>query len=301
MGPRVQRLGYIAMNVVELEACADDACTIMGLATVERSNDRVLLTSNTRRAEWILHRATENRFRSIGLEAVDAQAVGEAEERAERAGLAILARRPSLDCIERAVTFATSEGHVFEVHTPMPRDQKQRHNGPGIHPRCVDHVNLAAADPQQTCRELTDALGLRTSDMTTGHEITWLRAADGRHHTVGVIKGRSGMHHVSWEFAEFSDFRRLGDILDASDRCIVWGPGRHGAGDNIFAYYVDAGGFLIECTAEMEIIDDPGFQPRIVDPGENLSNYRLVNRWGQLPPARWLQHHDDFAAPRAAA
>ncbi|MDO9413890.1 MAG: VOC family protein [Pseudolabrys sp.] len=299
MQPSIYRLGYVAMNVANFDECVREAQEVIGLNTVEAGKDRALFTSNQRHAEMILHRAAANEFRAVGLEAYDVAAVDRIAEKAKAAGLKVISTTPSLPVIERSVTFMTSEGHVFEAHTPMPRDQSRRYAGGGIHPRCVDHVNLAASDPAKIAGELRAVLGLKLSDRTTGDEIVWLRAGDNRHHTVGLLKGKTGMHHISWEFAGFSEFRRLGDLLDTMGRRIVWGPGRHGPGDNLFSYYVDAGGFLFECTAEMEIIDDLGFQPRpAVDPGENLSNYRVVNRWGQLPSAEWMGHHNNFAAPQ---
>jgi hypothetical protein len=36
----------------------------------------------------------------------------------------------------------------------------------------------------------------------------------------------------------------------------VWGPGRHGPGNNVFAYYVAPFGAVIEYTAEVERVDD---------------------------------------------
>jgi catechol 2,3-dioxygenase len=298
--PLVYRLGYVALNVADLGSCVDDALHVLGLSLVERSSSRALLTSNTRHAELVLQRADRNEVRCIGLEALTPDAVALVAKNAREAGLTVISEMPSLPRIERSVTFATSEGHVLEVHTPMPRDRQPRYVGPGIHPRCIDHVNLAAADPERITGELQRVLGLRLSERTSGYELVWLRAGDGRHHTVGILKGAVGIHHYSWEFAGFSDFKRLGDALDALDRCIVWGPGRHGAGDNLFSYYVDAAGFMVECTAEMEVIGDPDFQPRIVDPGENLSNFKVVNRWGALPSKAWMTHHTSFAVPTIA-
>lgn len=295
----VYRLGYVAMNVANYDECIDDAINVAGFNLVDRNDERALFTCNTRHAEMMLYRAPKNEMRAIGFEAYDEDSVAEVAERVRKAGLKIVTEKPSLPVIDRAVTFLSSEGHVFEVHTPMPRDRALRYVGPGVHPLCVDHVNLAAVDAARLAQELSDTIGLKVSERTTGDELVWLRAGDGRHHTVGILKGRSGIHHYSLEFGDFADFRRLGDNLDTLGRRIVWGPGRHGAGDNLFAYYKDAGGFMVECTSEMEVINDVGFQPRTVDPGENLSNYRVVNRWGQLPSAEWMEHHTVFAAPSA--
>jgi hypothetical protein len=46
----------------------------------------------------------------------------------------------------------------------------------------------------------------------------------------------------------------------------------------------------------MEVIDDSqGFEPRVIDVPPDLSNPKVVNRWGALPPPAWIQHHSDFA------
>ena len=296
MRPLVHRLGYIALDVADLGEAVDDALDVAGLSVVERTESDALLTSNTRHAELALHQADASAVRRIGLEALSVQDVEAAEAGIKGAGLRILGDVPSLPTIERSVTFATSEGHVFEVHSPMAKDRPIRYPGAGVHPRCLDHVNLSAEDPVNVARELIGALGLAMTERTTGHELVWLRAGDGRHHTVGIVKGRTGLHHYSWELADFADFKRLGDVLEALDRVIVWGPGRHGCGDNVFAYYVDAGGFMVECCSEMEVITDPHFHTRVVEPGENLSNYKAVNRWGALPSQRWISHHTDFTS-----
>ncbi|RWE98271.1 VOC family protein [Mesorhizobium sp.] len=300
MRPMVQRLGYVALNVADIDIAIEDACTVAGVRVVERENGRALLTSNQRHAELILYASNSDSVRSIGLQAHNVDVVAAVRRRAEQAGLTVLSERPSLPCIDRSVTFATSEGHIFEVHTPIPLTQPVRHTGPGIRPRCLDHVNLSSRDSEAISNELQTVLGLRQSERTTGHEIVWMRAADNRHHTVATVKGPSGLHHFSWEFASFDDFKRLGDTLDAQGRFLVWGPGRHGAGDNLFACYIDRSGFLVECIAEMEVIEDENHQARIADPGENLSNPKVVNRWGALPPRLWTEHFVPFAPPITA-
>ena len=37
---------------------------------------------------------------------------------------------------------------------------------------------------------------------------------------------------------------------------IAWGVGRHGPGDNVFAYFIDPVGIVIEYTAEVLQVDD---------------------------------------------
>ncbi len=37
---------------------------------------------------------------------------------------------------------------------------------------------------------------------------------------------------------------------------IQWGPGRHGPGNNLFNYFIDPFGVVIEYTAEVEQVDE---------------------------------------------
>ena len=301
MKPLVTRLGYVSLGVVDPEKAAQDTANILGARVVDRSDGRILMSANDRHAELVLFKASENRIHCCGLEAADGDAVEAVQRRCEEAGIPVISRTPSLPCIEKSVTFATTEGHVFEVHTPMPADRPLRYHGAGVHPKCIDHVNFTAVDPALWAREMELSCGFLMSQRTAGYEITWMRAADGRHHTIAAVKSsHTGVHHISWEFNSFQDFKKLADSLIVEDRTLVWGPGRHGAGDNLFMYFKNASGFLIECIAEMEVIHDDSMEPRVVDPGENLSNWKVVNQWGALPPVEWVEHFNMYARPDIA-
>lgn len=290
MRPLVQRLGYVAVETANPAGVVEDAINIVGARVIEETDDRIILSANSRRAEFVVYKAASSALRRIGLETIDADAVDEIERRAIAAGLKLLSKTPSLPFIEKSVTIEGSEGHVYEAHTPVPMDQPLRYHGPGVHPKCVDHINLTALDPQSWAEEMNAVFGLLLSERTTGYELNWMRGADGRHHTLACVKSVGpGIHHLSWEFNSFQDFKNLGDAMIPESRRLVWGPGRHGAGENLFLYFRDKGDFLIECIAEMEVIYDENAPVKIADPGENLSNWKVVNQWGAPPPIEWVE------------
>lgn len=296
MRPLVRRLGHVSVKSTNPEKLARDMSNHLGTREVGRDGDTILVSSNERHAEFIIHPADHDGLCQTGLEAISVEAIDEVRSRAETAGLKVLSTRPSLSCIEKSVTFATSEGHIFEVHTPLPLDRPLRYIGPGVHPLCIDHVNFTAIDPKTWAEEMNAAGGFLLSQRTTGYEISWMRAADGRHHTIAAVKSAApGVHHISWEFNAFEDFKRLGDSLIVEGRRLVWGPGRHGAGDNLFLYFKAPGDFLFECISEMEVIHDEDMETRVADPGENLSNWKVVNQWGALPPMEWIEHFTPLA------
>lgn len=295
MEPLVRRLGYVALDVRDLDTAIEDAISISGVRLIERRADHAILSANRSRAELVLHRAKKDGVHAIGMEATSLEALTEIGIRARKAGLKILSEKPALDFTAAGLAFITREGHVIEAHMPIPEDQPRRYVGAGIHPSRICHVNLASTNPFALHTTLGEVLGMRLSERTEGCELMWLRAGDGRHHSIGIAKSAtSGLHHFAWEFAQFSDFMRLGDTLDAQGRLIVWGPGRHGCGDNLFAYYVDSAGFLVECSAEMEIILDDR-PAKVISCPPDLSNIKVVNRWGAPPPREWIEHHSPFS------
>ncbi|MFC9442985.1 hypothetical protein [Brevibacterium sp. NPDC056947] len=297
MRPLVQRLGYVTVESADPEGLAQDTADKIGARVVERAEDgTILMSSNQRHAAYIIKQADGNRHAQCGLEAVSADAIDEVRRRCEEGGLEVLTTTPSSEAIEKSVTFVTSEGHVFEVHTPMRHDRALRYKGPGMRPKGLDHVNFTAADPERWTHEMNVSCGFLLSERSTGHEIAWLRGADGRHHTVAIVASDvGGLHHTSWEFNSFQDFRGIADSLIPDERRLTWGPGRHGAGDNLFMYFTNSSDFLIECIAEMEVIDDIYAEPRVVDPGENLSNWKLVDLWGSRPPIEWVEQNTALA------
>jgi len=296
MKPLVNRLGYVSVETTDPERLAQDTANVVGAREVGRENGAILMSSNERHAEFIIYKGKESVVRAVGLEAASLEAIGQVKKNVEAAGLRVLSTTPSLAGIEKSVTFATSEGHVFEVHTPMANDRQRRYAGPGVHPKCLDHINFTAENPSLFAEEMAATCGFILGERTSGYELSWLRAGDGRHHTIAAAKEASGVHHISWEFHSFEAFKGLGDNLGLEGRRLIWGPGRHGAGDNLFLYYKDAAGFLIECIAEMEVILDTEREARVCDPGEGLSNWRVLNQWGALPPLEWIRHHNRIKA-----
>ncbi|MCY1250533.1 hypothetical protein D9M72_641810 [compost metagenome] len=74
-------------------------------------------------------------------------------------------------------------------------------------------------------------------------------------------------------------------------RELIWGPVRHGAGNNIAAYFVEPSGNVIELYTDLEQIYDSTRPPVVWGEDENWynmwSNYRPVNfRAHGLMPAR---------------
>jgi catechol 2,3-dioxygenase len=111
--------------------------------------------------------------------------------------------------------------------------------------------------------------------------LTFIRC-NSDHHSVAFHPGeRASLHHIAFEMADIdSVMRGTGRMRDAGHP-IEWGLGRHGPGNNVFAYFVGPDDFVIEYTAEIEQVTDatPVRAPRdwAYPPGHS-------DLWGATPP-----------------
>jgi hypothetical protein len=288
----------VKINTNAMESVVHEATELLGLRVTHADSRQTWLSANGRAAELVLVDASDNAAHTIGLEALTADAVREAESRVEGVGCRILSREPSLDCMAAGVTFATPEGLRFEIHTPV-RDTLygRRYPSHGVAPNRLDHLNLLSPDPAATVRQLEAIGGMKLSERMADDSLLWMFGGNRQHHILGIVRGTVGLHHDSFELKEFSDYLKLGDLLDRFDKQMLWGPGRHRPGDNTYAYYVDPSGAMIECSGSMALIaDDEGFVPNVITNLARPGNVRAMNVWGTPAPLEWREFRFPFAA-----
>jgi len=294
----VHAIGHMKINTAVADAVVREATEILGLRVTHRDDHQTWLSSNGRAAELVLVHAGENSAHTIGLEALTIDAVRAAEARIETVGCTVLSRQPSLPCMAAGVTFATPEGLRFEIHTPI-RDEiyGRRYPTTGVGANRMDHINLISPDPAATRRQLEAIGGLRLSERLVNDSLSWMYGGNRQHHILGLVKGKVGLHHVSFEFLDVSQFVRLGDTLDRFDKQLLWGPGRHRPGDNLYSYFADPSGAMIECSSGMALVaDDASFTPNVITNLERPGNVRAMNVWGTPAPLEWREFHFPFAA-----
>lgn len=277
----IRQMGYVVISTPDPESSARDLSEIVGLKVTERTPSTVYMSSNDRRCEVAYVRGTETGIIGIGLEAMDAASVDEVARRAVSDGMEIISDRASIDGIEHAARFATPFGPVFEVHTPVARNQPVRHIGPGARSKRLEHVNVRVNDTKGFMDFALGTLGMKLSDRTTNNELAWYRAWDGYHHTLAVGEG-DVFHHYAFDAYAIEDLVQIADTLLLKQRSLLWGPGRHGAGENIFTYYRDPNGCAVETSVGLARIEnDLLYEARVwsLDPESGLRNL-----WERSPP-----------------
>lgn len=291
----IRQMGHVAIATPDPEGSARDLAEVVGLRVTDRRDGGIFLSSNQRHHEVSFRAGVHREVLAIGLEAMDEAAVDEVARRVKSDGLVVLDDRPLGPGMDRAIRFVAPFGAVFEVHTPVRRDQTERYVGPGSRPKRIEHVNLKAPDTALVRDFVTGVFGMEVSDRTSGGEFMWFRGWDGYHHTIAVFKGEACLHHYAFDFHALQDLAGIAETLVLKDRMLLWGPGRHAAGGNVFTYYVDPDNCLVESSVGMDRIEnDTFYEARTWEFTANLKG-RWINQWGSPPPADFAEYGLPFA------
>jgi catechol-2,3-dioxygenase len=111
--------------------------------------------------------------------------------------------------------------------------------------------------------------------------MAFLRCNDDHHAVVLADSGVNGLNHIAFMMPDLeSVMRGAGRMIDHGYP-IGWGVGRHGPGNNIFAYFLDPFGIVIEYTAEVLRVDD---SYRVRGPDDWTWPPGRTDHWGIAPP-----------------
>jgi catechol 2,3-dioxygenase-like lactoylglutathione lyase family enzyme len=118
----------------------------------------------------------------------------------------------------------------------------------------LTHVNLNSSNVAVAQRFFEHVLGFTLSDRSREH--AFIRCNADHHSIVLADYGVNGLNHIAFLMPDIeSVMRGSGRVIDAGYP-IAWGVGRHGPGNNVFAYFIGPFGFIIEYTAEILQVDD---------------------------------------------
>ena len=103
-----------------------------------------------------------------------------------------------------------------------------------------------------------DVLGFRMSDTTDFMD--FLRCCED-HHSIAVARSEGAcLNHMAYELPNMDGLMRGTGRMKKSGFEMGWGVGRHGPGDNVFAYFVEPNGFVTEYTTGMEQVKDDKYE-----------------------------------------
>jgi len=136
---------------------------------------------------------------------------------------------------------------VVENETVEPIADRER-------PIQLTHAVLNTADQDAVERFAVEKLGFIVSDRTA--HMRFLRC-NRKHHCVAYAKAAlPSLNHIAFEMSGVDAVMRGIARLREAGYEAVWGPGRHGPGNNVFGYFIAPYGGVIEYTAEVSEVGD---------------------------------------------
>lgn len=130
------------------------------------------------------------------------------------------------------------------------------------YPRKISHVVLNTPDMDGMQDWYETMLGFRTSDYSAD-QMVFLRCGSD-HHAIALVRAQyPSVNHVAFEMPGIDSFMRGIGRMKQKGQVPSWGPGRHGPGNNPFAYFVSPSGFVIEFTSEVQQIDEATHAPKV--------------------------------------
>lgn len=237
----------------------------------------------------ILRQGDGARCLSIALEVAEPDAAAAA---ARASGLPTEERSDPDPGVGRVIAIQAPHNVEVELVAASQSSAAAAVGGRPIAPRKLGHVAFNVGDVKRAVQFYVDGLGFRVADWM-GDFFAFLRCGPD-HHTVNILPGEvEKMHHIAFEAADWEAIRRACDHLGPRGYPLIWGPGRHGIGHNIFIYHWNPDGQIVELYTELDQMSDEaaGFfdprpwhednpqRPKVWTPGIGASN-----QWGIPTP-----------------
>lgn len=260
---RLLGLRSVALRTVELSESVEFYTEVWGLRIVEREAAGAWLRGTGENHHILaLSAAEQNGLGCVSFAVATPDEVDGAARALEMRGIPLLegpgrSTRPGGGY---GLRFADPEGRVVEViaemHAVAPLSSDE------ATPLGVTHVVLNTAELDRMVGFYTDVLGLRVSDWSE-HQMAFLRC-NSYHHCIAFNQADwASVNHVAYEMPSVDHFMRGIGRLRHHGRTPLWGPGRHGPGNNTFSYFADPARLVCEYTSDVQQIVEADWLPRV--------------------------------------
>lgn len=291
MSVTVRGVRSVDIDMSEPARAADFFSGTWNLTEVERRQDSVWLRGTGLHHHILaIHKSKgPASLRRITFDAADRRTVDELHAKVVQSGCA--AEQPhDIDAPGGGYGFGFAD--VEKRNLAIVCDVRDHRDTADIRdrPRKIAHVNINAAEIEETNRFLIEVLGFRLVDQSG--PLYFFHCSNTDHSSIVTGKTKTPtLNHISFEMPDLDSCLRGGGRMRDAGYPIEWGPGRHGSGNNVFCYFAGPEEFPIEYTAEVLQIDDSyefhGPEYWKWPPGR-------LDQWGITPPhtVRWKRIQD---------
>jgi catechol 2,3-dioxygenase-like lactoylglutathione lyase family enzyme len=274
---KVTHIRYVGVSVPNFDAERSFVAHVWGLPVVSADAEAAYFAAAGSANAYVyrLRAGTERRLDVIAFAASSDTAVDALAQRLAAGGVKLISEPQRLQCPGGGYGFRffDCDGRTLEVSSSVAT-RASRTLGPGESiPGTLSHVVLHTPDIKRSVTFYEQHLGFRVSDWL-GEFMCFLRC-NSVHHCLAFLPGPACLNHVAFEMRDLDEMMRGVSRLAKQHIVLGWGPGRHTAGNNTFAYFLAPSGNVLEYTAEVQRIDEATWQPTVYTPSPEVTD-----QWG---------------------
>ncbi|MGW1025681.1 VOC family protein [Streptomyces sp. NPDC002577] len=267
------RLGYVALDVEDLDAATKAWTTLGMLEVAKRTKDTVYLRGGTDHHWIVLHGGADRTgVRRLAFEVCKREDLDAYRERLEAEGITVTAHAGQWT--GDALRFKDPNGYEVELFDGMC-NVGITPTKPWINPTHLLHAVIGVGDLDKSFDFYGRVLGLLESDRVLGKTV-FLRCANQFHHALVIGAGRGEppfLDHVAFHCADVDDLMRIrANFIQREvpfDRDLL----RHPTSGSMGFYATGVPGpSTVEFCIDHAKITDPDHRPRTMAPGRWTSN-----------------------------
>jgi 2,3-dihydroxy-p-cumate/2,3-dihydroxybenzoate 3,4-dioxygenase len=282
---RYRRLGYVALNVSDIERSTRFYTEQVGLDLSEAvRGGPAFLRCSADHHNLVLYPAAGPGIKRVAFELESRadlerargvlQALGLSIEDVGAEERALLKQGDGLRFVEPN-SGLTLEFYTRAMYMALPFQQRLAKI------TRLGHVVLAVEAFDEMVAFLTQHLGFVVSDFVEGRFAFMRCHPNPLHHSLAIGRSAGGnhLHHVNFMVNDIDDIGCAVNRLNKHETPIVFGPGRHLPSTSIFLYFLDPDGMTVEYSFGMEEFPEVGArEPRMLEPRPEA-----LDTWGSVP------------------
>jgi len=292
-----RRIGHTTFETKDLDRQIAYWTEVVGLVLAEREKNRAFLASKTGLLVVQLEKADRAHCNRLSFEVAPNSDFGDLAKSLSADGITSELRNDSIPGMGQVLTFKDNKGTAIDLFKEWSY-LGSHHQVSGVGPLKLGHVAFHCPDVKVVADFYAKVMGFKVSDWIEDWFVFMRCGPD--HHTVNFVQGKTTrMHHIAFELKDWAHVLTACDYLGAQDIPIIWGPGRHGPGHNIFTYHRNPDDQIIELFTELDKMMDESlgyFDPRPWhrDKPQKPKVWVAMPRdiWGPPPTPDYLRQRD---------
>lgn len=289
---QVKRISHATFTTPDIERQVDYYTNVLGLQIAARESGRVFLATKQGLLAVVLEPGEAAHCTKVAF-----QVAPDSDLAALRADLAAdgIAGELHTDAVPgggQRLVFEDPKRTEIEIFSQLDPREKG-HTQSNIDILKLGHLAFGVTDVKGLADWYVRNLGFRVSDWRAD-VFVFLRCGTD-HHTINFALNHKNiikLHHFAFELKDWAEHQNALDFLGKNGYRMIWGPGRHLIGHNVFTYHLNPDKQIVELYTELDQMKDESlgyFEPRPwhqdnpqrpkVWPLDVLSNY-----WGSAAP-----------------